>query len=260
MRGAGRFAPIAAIAIALSVGCQDKKDQAPVEQPKAQTAIVTRANPVCALGVECGLAGKLWTGPDNSKVHLTITGAADCPASVTLFDRQTQRDTQTVLRANAGQTATGTVTVPGASLLRCLCGGTPANPTCTCRITGVDPPLPPNVVLGPTNALAPGPPVTDPAADATFAVGTTLNLSCGKTLTLWSGPESYVTATFKGSQNCFAKLTPERAGHGAAGGEEITDDRPWARTFGPITKLTASCQGAGAGRCQFAVTETIRLP
>jgi hypothetical protein len=257
-----------ALAVALVVmwvtgslaGCTKRDDgDKPQPPPQPKTAALSRVNPVCAADVECDDDESFWVGPDQTTVHAVLKSAPDCPASLILRDKKTNKETNAAT-APAGQVKNVALKVPASSILVCGCAGD-GDAHCSCTITGADPPLPPNTVLGPVTPIAPGAPVTDPAKGTAVPPGTPLVLSCGKSFDLWSGPESYVTVAFQGSKDCRAKVTPERTGHATAGGEEITDRRPFARTFGPVTKLTASCEGKGAGQsCRFTVTETIALP
>jgi hypothetical protein len=155
-------------------GCQEKQDAG--EKPKQKVAIVNRVNPVCSLDVLCGTGPYFWRGPDKSTVYATVSGAPNCPARLMFLDRATKQDTGVAVAAAAGQTVTATVNVPGTSLLRCACGPQ-GKQNCTCTITGVDPPLPPNVVMAPAAAVAPGAPIKDPAAGTVIPIGTPLVLS-----------------------------------------------------------------------------------
>jgi hypothetical protein len=242
-----RLVVIAAV-LALQLGCQNKQETA---KPKQAVTTVNRVSPVCSLEVPCDTNERMWSGPDKSVVHLTVTSALECPASVIFIDTKTLEETPAGLQAPAAKSNAGTVTVPATSLLGCDCGGEGKN-SCTCKINGVDPPLPPNVVMGQPQAITPGPPVTDPAAPP--AAGTPVKVSCGKEAALWQGPESYVTVTYKAPDNkCIASVS-------GGGHKDTTDERPFTHTFGPVKSLTAICEGKGTAACDFQVTETIALP
>jgi hypothetical protein len=192
-------------------------------------------------------------------VNVVLSGGINCPASLLFLDKKTGKESPSNVQAAAGKQNSTSVKVPAGQVLKCSCGEEEAQGNCSCTITGVAPPLPPNVTMGQAQAVTPPPPVQNPPTAP--AMGTPVTLSCGKQAPLWSGPASYVTVTFQGSAQCRAKVTPKREGSATAGGEEITDERPWSRTFGPVTSLDANCDGKDAnGSCRFQVTETIELP
>jgi hypothetical protein len=239
---------ISVLGLALYTGCPS---------PPA-VAKVSRLNPLYSLRVKCADFRYLWRGPANSTVHLDLLGD-QCAADLEFVDRGTQKRSATGNTAQPGATKTVALVVPDPMNLVLSCPGE-GEGECACKITAVDPPLPANVTLGAPQAIPQQPGVKDPAAGVTPAVGTPVDLTCGHKCTLWSGPESYVTIVFKGATACNAKLLPARTGHGTAGGEEITDDKSYCRTYGPITSVTATCEGNGAKSCEFQVVEVIELP
>jgi hypothetical protein len=235
----------------------------PDDPPPPPAASVSRLPEIFSLAVQCGSTEKLWYGPANSTVSVVLVGTGSCIPSLSVVDRNTQATTPLGIQGVAGARTPVRVRIPGDKILAGSCQGQSETDTCTFIITAVDPPLPPGTVAGQPQAIAPGPPVQDPAPGTVPAPGVPVAISCGKQATLWAGPLSYVTVRFEGTpNNCFAKVIPERTGHATAGGEEITDQRPFSRTFGPVTSLKVDCFGGQAGPpfCRFTVSEVIHLP
>jgi hypothetical protein len=237
------------IAGVLATACEGG-DEKPKPEEKKETK-VTRVDPVFDVAVICGLTEKIWVGPPNSVVTLEVSSGLTCTANTEFIDQGTEQKTPAGLSAPAASSNVGPITVPGGKVLAVSCEGD-ANEECTATIRSVEPPLPPGIAAGTPVKVQPGAPVKNPAAPP--AVGTSISLDCGKNAVLWAGRSSYVTVRFKGSPQCKAQIRTD------AGTSETTDQRPFCRTFGPVTSLTGFCIGPGTTSCEFQVTEVIELP
>lgn len=241
---------VAAAGFVVNSGCQEREEKS---EKKKQTT-VKRVSPVYEQTIQCGRAEKIWTGPHNAVVQVTLEAGANCTASISFVDKATETTADAgVARAGAGATVTVSVTVPNTKVLAIACTG-PEGGKCKGTLTAVDPSLPDNVTQGAAQAIPVNIKVKNP--DAPPTVGTPIEIDCGKNAVLWSGTSSYVTVQFKGSDNCLATVRSE----GTEAATETTNSLPFCRTLGPITKLTGICNGTDTSSCEFQVTETIELP
>jgi hypothetical protein len=234
---------------------QDKPSE---DQP--QEAYVVKLRSLRDLTVPCGNAEILWVGADKASVYVTLKSAPHCRAALVLQDRSNPASTRVVDVAPAGGESYPQVRVPGTQLLVCSTVGQAGGGNCSCAVTTVYPNLPDSVGIVHVTNIDPRKPVIDPPANTTVTYGTPVKLSCGKKFHLFHGTgNSYVTVVYKGTSACNAKVTSSL--NGEAGAEDSTDSNEHAHTFGPVTDLEVSCDGAGGGgTCEFTVTEVARLP
>jgi hypothetical protein len=253
-REAIKLASFVVAGVAVNVSCDGDDDEEQEQEQEPRSTVVTRVATVYDQSVRCGTGEKIWTGPDASVVHVAMVAGANCTASLRFVDKRTQQSADAgAPPAAPGTTRSLTITVPDTQVLAFSCTG-PAGAECSVTITAVDPPLPPNVTNGAAQVVQGGATVTNPTTPP--PIGTPVRVDCSQNAVLWEGPSSYVTVRFEGTAQCRARVATE----GDQLSEEITDDRPFCRTFGPVTKVTGYCDGAGNSQCEFQVTETIQLP
>jgi hypothetical protein len=228
----------------------------PTPSPTAKVTLV--APSVIARDLGCGQSAALLTGPPGpaSVVSVNLAGTADCPATLLFQDKRTEQFRPAGVQSTNAAGAPFTVTLDANSVLFLNCPGD-GDATCSCEVTRVDPPLPPGVTLGPPVTIPDGGTQTNPTTPP--PIGTNVRLTCGMTnVPLWSGNQSYVTVTLIGSESCTGRVAGRLTGQ--AGSEEITDERPFSRTLGPVNEVTASCVGDGQEQCQFQITQVVELP